>query len=124
MTVSTDQLRDLFDRQLAALHAENLDAVMANYRDDAVLIRFDAVARGIDQLRPAMAEYLSQKPRTLRLNNLQATDDVLFYEADMSVGGAEVKAYGTLAIKDGKIWRQTAVFAPPAGNSTVDSQRA
>jgi hypothetical protein len=115
MTVSTDALRDFFDRQIAALHAENLDGVMQNYRDDAVLIRFDAIARGAEELRAAMGEYLTLKPRTLQLNALQATDDVLFYEADMSVGGNEVKAYGTLVLKDGKIWRQTAVFVPPPG---------
>lgn len=114
MTVSTDALRELFDRQLAALHAENLDGVMQNYHQDAVLIRFDAVARGLDEVRAGMGEYLTQKPRTLKLNELQATDDVLFYEADMSVGGQEVKAYGTLVVKDGLIWRQTAVFAPPS----------
>jgi hypothetical protein len=115
MSVTTDDaLRELFDRQLAALHAENLDAVLENYAEDAVLIRFDAVARGIDELRVALGEYLTQQPRTLKLNNLQATDEVLFYEADMSVGGQETKAYGTLTVKDGKIWRQTAVFAAPS----------
>lgn len=122
MSVTTDDaLRELFDRQLAALHAENLDAVLENYAEDAVLIRFDAVARGIDELRVALGEYLTQKPRTLKLNNLQATDDVLFYEADMSVGGAETKAYGTLAVRDGKIWRQTAVFTAPSTEDTGDA---
>jgi hypothetical protein len=114
VTATTNELQTLFDRQLAALHAENLDGVLQNYRDDAVLIRFDAVARGMDELRSAFAEYLSQKPRTLRLVSLQATDDVLFYEADMSIGGNEVKTYGTLVLREGKIWRQTAVIGAPS----------
>lgn len=113
MTTATNELRALFDRQVAALHNDDLDTVMQNYRDDAVLIRFDAVARGIDEVRTAMGEYMSLKPRTLKLVALQATDDVLFYEADMSIGGNAVKTYGTLALRDGKIWRQTAIIAGP-----------
>jgi ketosteroid isomerase-like protein len=113
MTTATDQLRALFDRQVEALHNGDLDTVMQNYRDDAVLIRFDAVARGIDEVRTMMAEYLSMKPRTLELVALQATDDVLFYEADMSIGGNAVKTYGTLVLQDGKIRRQTAIIAGP-----------
>jgi hypothetical protein len=113
MTATRNELTELFDRQVEALHNNDLEAVLANYRDDAVLVRFDAVGRGKAELRTMLAEYLALEPRTLELVALQATDDVLCYEADMSIGGAAVKTYGTLVLRDGRIWRQTAIIAGP-----------
>jgi ketosteroid isomerase-like protein len=117
MTMTTDQMQALFDRQVEALHNDDLEGVLANYRDDAVLVRLDGVARGLDEVRGMMAEYLALKPRTLRLAAMTATDDVICYEADMSLGGNPVKTYGTLVLRDSKIWRQTAIIAGPLAES-------
>ena len=109
----TDDLHALFNRQVEAIHNGDLDSVLENYRDDAVLVRFDAVATGIDEIREGLREYLTLRPRTTALLNLQAVGDVILYEADMSVGGNPTRAYGSLVLRDGKIWRQVAIFAEP-----------
>jgi hypothetical protein len=113
MTTTRNDLLALFDRQVEALHHNDLEGVLSNYRDDAVLVRFDAVGRGKTELRTMLGEYLALRPQTLNLVALQASDDVISYEADMSIGGNAVKTYGTLVLRDGKIWRQTAIIAGP-----------
>ncbi|MGP3960126.1 nuclear transport factor 2 family protein [Nonomuraea sp. 3N208] len=104
--------RDLFDRQLAAIAGQDLEALLAQYHDEATVIRFDRVARGPAEIRELFAAYLSAKPQVDEIVSLQVTDDVIFYNAVMTIGGNRVTTYGTLVVKDGRIWRQSAAALP------------
>ncbi|WP_188191804.1 nuclear transport factor 2 family protein [Nonomuraea sp. SYSU D8015] len=104
--------KDLFDRQLAAIADGDLEALLAQYHDDATVVRFDRVARGPAEIRDLFTAYLSAKPQVDEIVSLQVTEDVIFYNAVMTIGGNHVTTYGTLVIRDGRIWRQTAAALP------------
>ncbi|SEG93036.1 hypothetical protein SAMN05444920_10821 [Nonomuraea solani] len=104
--------KDVFDRQLAAIAGQDLPALLAQYHDEATVVRFDRVARGAAEIGELFGAYLSAKPQVDEIVSLQVTDDVIFYNAYMTVGGNRVTTYGTLVVKDGRIWRQTAAALP------------
>jgi ketosteroid isomerase-like protein len=110
MTQDIATTHPVFHRQLDALAAGDVDAVLANYAPDAALLRFDGVATGLDELRATFTGYLSLRPRLLELTQYAENADTIFYRAVMSVGGRPEQATGTMVLRDGKIWRQTAAF--------------
>jgi len=103
-------LHPVFVRQMKALTDVDIDELMENYTPDAALIRFDGVSNGTAELREAFTSYLTLKPTLIDLTAYVQTDDTIFYRAIMNLGGEPEHAFGTLVIKDGKIWRQTAGF--------------
>lgn len=103
-------LHPVFRRQMEALDALDLDALMKNYTDDAVLLRYEGVSTGIKEVRETFTGYLSVKPKLLDLQEYVETADTIFYRAIMSLNGEPEHAFGTLVVRDGKIWRQTAGF--------------
>ncbi|MEU4225609.1 nuclear transport factor 2 family protein [Nonomuraea sp. NPDC026600] len=105
-------LMDLFDRQLAAIADRDLEALLAQYHDDAMVVRFDRVARGPVEIRELFTGYMAAKPEVVEVTSLQVVDDVVFYSALMTIAGNKVTTFGTLVIRDGKIWRQTAAALP------------
>ena len=109
-TYDITKLNPAFVRQLDALAAGDVDQIMANYEPDAELLRFDGIARGTAELREALGGYLTLKPELVELTQYVETDDTIFYRAIMNLGGAPEKAFGTLVLRNGKIWRQTAGF--------------
>ncbi|MER7502808.1 nuclear transport factor 2 family protein [Nonomuraea pusilla] len=105
-------VHDLFERQLDAIAAADLEALLAQYHDEAEVVRFDRVARGPAEIRELFAAYLAAGPRVEEVTSLATTDDVILYRAVMTVGGGRVTAFGTLVVRDGRIWRQTAAALP------------
>jgi ketosteroid isomerase-like protein len=98
----------VWERQIKALSTGDLDELMKNYHSDAVLVRFDKAEKGIEEIRKGFQEYMTLKPEVLELKDLVQTDDVIFYRAKMRLGGQEELTVGTLVVRDGKVWRQTA----------------
>ncbi|ALG09186.1 nuclear transport factor 2 family protein [Kibdelosporangium phytohabitans] len=103
-------MHPVFQKQLDCLAGGDLDALLDNYAPDATLVRFDRVANGIEEVRETMRGYLTAKPELVELSQYAESGDTVFYRATMKVGGQQRDAFGTLVIKDGKIWRQTAGF--------------
>jgi len=103
-------LHPVFVRQLDALARGDIDLLLENYHQDAVLLRFDGVASGLDELRATLSVYLSLGPELVELSQYVQTDDTVSYRAVMKIGGRAEKAFGTLVLRDGKIWRQTVGF--------------
>lgn len=103
-------LHPVFQRQLDCIADGDLDALLDNYAPDAALVRFDHVATGIDEVRRTMSGYLAAKPELVELTQYAEGGDTVFYRATMRIGGHTRDAFGTLVIRDGKIWRQTAGF--------------
>jgi hypothetical protein len=103
-------LHPVFVRQLDALAGGDVDVLMENYHQDSVLLRFDGVATGFDEVRATLSVYLSLGPELVELSQYAQTDDTISYRAIMKIGGRNEKAFGTLVLRDGKIWRQTVGF--------------
>jgi hypothetical protein len=103
-------LHPVFVRQMAALSSRDLDQLMDNYLPDAALLRYEGVAAGTAALRELFTGYLSLEPELVDLTDYIETQDTIFYRAVMNLGGAPEHAHGTLVVRDGKIWRQTAGF--------------
>ncbi|WP_327090075.1 nuclear transport factor 2 family protein [Nonomuraea sp. NBC_01738] len=102
----------LFDRQLDAIAADDLEALMTQYHDDATVIRLDRVASGPEEIRAFFADYLALRPVVEEVTAVRETTDTILYRATMTIGGNRVTAFGTLVLRDGKIWRQTAAALP------------
>lgn len=105
-----DGLHPVFQRQMAALASRDLDALMTNYHPDAQLLRFEGTATGLAEIRELFTGYLELKPELVDLTHYTESGDTIFYRALMNLGGAPEKAFGTLVVKDGTVWRQTAGF--------------
>ncbi|MFI9558726.1 nuclear transport factor 2 family protein [Nonomuraea endophytica] len=105
-------IEDLFTRQLTAIADGDLEAILAQYHEDAMIVRLDRVATGPTEIRAFFTAYLELKPQVAEIKALQAVDDTIFYNAVMTVNNNQVNAYGTLIIRDGQIWRQTAAALP------------
>lgn len=100
--------RDLFERQMRLIEAGDLEGLLEQYDDGAVLVRFDGVIAGREGLREFFAGYLAAEPRVRSVDAYAETDDVISYQATVETAGGEVRGYGVFVLRDGKIWRQVA----------------
>ncbi|MDF5752066.1 nuclear transport factor 2 family protein [Spongiactinospora sp. TRM90649] len=100
----------LLDKQIGQLKAHDLDAMMRNYHEDAVVMRPGATARGKAEIREFFAEYLKLDPRIEEIMMAEGTEDLILYYAKIGIGDDVHKDVGTWVLKDGLIWRQTAVL--------------
>ncbi len=101
-----DELPDnaFYRRQIACLEGNDLDGLMAQYHEDAVLLTFDTTVRGHDALRPYMAAYLARLG-SLRLRStdkFRATDDAILFEATVDTDHGVARVYDAFALRDGK----------------------
>jgi len=98
------------DKQVELLRARDGDGMAARYHEDAVLLRFDKVARGRDEIKETLLEWTSSAP-VIEENWVTATGpDFLCYRAIEHVEGKKVTAIGTMVFRDGMLWRQTVAF--------------
>ena len=109
--------RDLFDRQIRLIDHGDLEALLGQYHEDAVLVRFDRTVAGKAALREHFGAYLAQRPRFKELLQVAAADDVVSYQAVMELGGDEVRAYGALFLRGERIARQVTGLFPAAGGA-------
>ena len=106
------QLPDLLSRQIAFIHAGDLDGLMTQYAPNARLVRADLQVTGADAIRDVMATYLAQSPRVESVESFGFLDDTLVYVATLRVGEATVTGVGSFVLRGGLIWRQTAALLP------------
>ncbi|MGW3044302.1 ester cyclase [Kitasatospora sp. NPDC001159] len=112
-TITTDA-RAVFEKQLAAVSAGDLDSIVGNYTPDAVLVRADRSFAGAEGIREAFAGYLALRPRLVEMVEYAEHGDTICYRAVMEVAGERKETVGAMVMKDGGIWRQTASFRPEA----------
>jgi hypothetical protein len=115
--------RELFDRAMAAIDAGDAEALLALYAPDAVQVGYDAVARGRDELRPRVQEWLAARPAVSEVAYADDGRDTIVFEAS----DGTTHGYGTLVLRDGLIWRETVgtipsgpPAAPRAGTFEID----
>jgi hypothetical protein len=73
-----------------------------------VLVRFDRVVAGREELRKFFAGYLAARPRVRSVDAYADAGDVVSYQATLDTASGEVRGYGVFVLRGGKIWRQVA----------------
>lgn len=104
------QLPPLLDKQIAQLRAHDLDGMMNNYDPDAVVARPGATATGKAEIRAFFQAYLDLEPEIVEVMTADQSDDIILYYAKIGIGGKVHADVGTWILRDGLIWRQTAVL--------------
>jgi hypothetical protein len=107
--------REIFDRQLRLIDAGDLEALLGQYHEDAVLLRFDRAVRGKAALREHFTAYLAQQPRVREVTQVAGTEDTVSYQAVMDIGEEEVRGYGVLWLRGERIVREVTGLFPAAG---------
>jgi hypothetical protein len=108
----TDTAHELFDRYRRLIDAGDPEGLLAQYHEDAVVLRFDRTIRGRDELRDYLTTFLSARPRFKELLQLAATEDLVSWQAVVQQGEDEVRAYGTLALRGERIVREVSGLFP------------
>jgi hypothetical protein len=107
--------RDLFDRRLRLLQAGDLDGLLGQYHDDAVLLRFDRTVRGREALREHWRSELAQQARVREVTQVADAGDIVSYQAIVDADDEERRTYGTLVLRGERIAREVAGLFPAAG---------
>jgi ketosteroid isomerase-like protein len=106
--------QEVFAHHGKALAAGDLDEIVADYADDAVVITPAGVARGKDGVRESFAKLLDELPDAAWDLKTQIFEgDVLFLEwaADSAVNRVD-DGVDTFVFRDGMIWAQTIRYTP------------
>jgi hypothetical protein len=111
--------RELFDRHVRLTEAGDLEGLLGQYHEDAVLLRFDRVVRGKDALREHYAAYLATGPRFKELLQVADTEDLVSYQAVIEQGDEEHRAYGAIWTRGERIVRQVSGLFPVAAGGAA-----
>lgn len=108
--------QSVFDRQLRLIAAGELEALVSQYHDDALLLRGDRPIYGRDALREHFAALLATAP-AIAVSQAAEAQDVLSYQATVTVGDDEpVRQYGVLVLRGERIAHHvTGVFPVLSG---------
>lgn len=101
--------RELFDRAMAAIDAGDAEGLLALYAPDAVQVSSERTVSGRDALRPLVTQWLAARPQVRELAYADGPDVILFEATD-----GTTRAFGTLVLRDGLIWRETVADVPAA----------
>jgi ketosteroid isomerase-like protein len=113
MTATT--LPALFEQDLAQMRAGDVDGMLSHYHPDAQIMRLpDTVATGPAEVRAFLEGYVSMKPKILEVMAIDQADNTVLYHSKIDIGGNVTGIVGTWVLRDGLIWRQTAVIVPAA----------
>lgn len=101
--------QDTFKHHLEALGAGDLDGMVADYSDDALLITPSSVSRGKDGVRQWFVETLQALGKISRFDvpTQVFEDDVLLIEWSADTDAGKVDAVDTFIFRDGEIRVQT-----------------
>jgi len=108
MTTRTPE--EVFAHHGQALGAENLEDIVADYSDDAILVVQKQVYRGKEGARQVFTQLLSDVPQAQWELDTVFADDVLYLEWKATGGGRKVEdGVDTFIFRDGMIRVQTVV---------------
>jgi ketosteroid isomerase-like protein len=115
--------RQLFERQLRLIDAGDLEGLLGQYHEDAVLLRFDRTVAGKAALREHLGAYLARRPRVKEVTQVAEAEDLVSYQTVTEVAGEEVRGYGAMWLRGERIARQvTGMFPAPAGGAARRGQ--
>lgn len=97
-----------YDRQVACLEAQDIEGLMAQYHEDAILVGFDTTVHGREAIGAHLREYLKGlgELKLLSTDKFTETDDAIFFEATVQTRYAEAKVYDVFILRDGKATHQ------------------
>ena len=102
---------EVFAHHGQSLGAEDLEEIVADYADDAVLVVQRKVYRGKDGAREVFTQLLSDVPQAEWELDQTFADDVLYLEWKATGGGRKVdNGIDTFIFEDGMIRVQTVVY--------------
>lgn len=108
MTSLPDYVHPIFARHEECLRTQDIDALMETYHTDAVVVRFQGILNGIDEIRATFSKYLGLSAETVELLEYAQSEDTIMVRAIMKVRGETEIGFGTYVLRDGKIWRHSA----------------
>lgn len=116
MTVQTTSATEaVFNQHLQAILASDLDAIVRDYADDAVLFMPTGTFKGLDQIRAAFAAVLTlftpEVKAAMTVHHQQADGE--FFYLLWSAAPHITLACDTFCVRDGKIVMQSFVGAGP-----------
>jgi ketosteroid isomerase-like protein len=99
---------EIFAHHAQALGAEDLDGIISDYADDAVLIVQGRVLRGLDGVRAAFTQLLQEVPQAAWQVDTVFVDDVLYLEWKARSANSHIEdGIDTFVFRDGRIQVQT-----------------
>jgi ketosteroid isomerase-like protein len=100
---------EVFQHHAQALGAGDLDEIVADYSDDAIIISPSGALRGLDGVRAAFTQLLADVPNAAwELKTLIFEGDVLFLEWAADAAATRVEdGIDTFVFRDGLIRVQT-----------------
>jgi hypothetical protein len=109
--------REFYKEQLRLMSSGDIDALLdQHYHPDAVMVTFDGIRRGREELKKYYVDTLNVmgKISFLRTEYFAETEDVIIFKAVItSEGRGTVHADNGFYIKDGKIYRHIALTILP-----------
>ncbi len=96
--------RAFYQRQISALEASDIDALLMQYQPDATMIGFDITVKGHAAIRKHFQEYL-ERLGTIKLQSTDKfteTEDAIFFEATIISQLGEARVYDVFMLKNGK----------------------
>ena len=106
----------IVEHHLASGNSRNLDEIMRDYTDDAIVIAPDGVNKGKQAIHAAFQKMISQEPYPVITATQKIYEGNVGYIVWTMNAGQPNAMHGsdTFIIRDGKIVVQTvAIFAPP-----------
>ena len=109
--MATRTPEEVFAHHGQALGSEDLEEILADYADDAILVVQKKVYRGRDGAREVFTQLLSALPQAKWELETVFVDDVLYLEWKATGGGRKVEdGIDTFVFRDGMIRVQTVVY--------------
>ena len=100
--------QDFYQHQVAALEAQDIDALVGQYHEDAVMIGFDFTVRGHQAIREHLTGYLTRlgSLKLVSTDRFAETADSIFFEATVHTPLAEARVYDVFVLRDGRATHQ------------------
>jgi hypothetical protein len=93
-----------YQRQITALEAHDMNALLTQYHSDATMVGFDFTVKGLAAIRKHFEGYLERLGR-LKLKSTDKfteTEDAIFFEATIISNLGEARVYDVFMLRDGK----------------------
>jgi len=110
---------EFYNSQIAYLEANDLDSIVDQYHDDAVIVGFDFLVRGREAIRKHMGAYLQRLGylKLISTDKFAETADSIFFEATCETSMGVARVYDVFMLRDGKATHQfTGVISVVPGN--------
>ena len=109
MTATTRSPQEVFDHHAQALGAGDLEGIVSDYSEDAILISQGDTCRGKDGVREVFTRLLSDVPQaSWQLPTMVFADDVMYLEWRAQSGDRHIDdGIDTFVFREGQIRVQT-----------------